>query len=196
MSDLISSDSGLTRRESLQWMAAVAAALSMPVSAANLAGPTGAMGYGNDPDLLNPEFQAWPKVLTAEQVKVVSRLIDQVLPARGDSPSASGLGLAHFFEEWLSAPYPTQRADLLAIEPMIDYVLGGGSLIELQSIGAREEGLSAAWERFRLLTAAAYYTTPIGMGEMGFVGNVPQTEFKGPPAEALALLDRRYEALD
>ena len=39
--------------------------------------------------------------------------------------------------------------------------------------------------KFRDLTAGGFYTTPVGMKDIGYVGNVPLEKFDGPPLEAL-----------
>ena len=42
--------------------------------------------------------------------------------------------------------------------------------------------------RFRDLTAGGFYTTPVGMKDIGYVGNVPLERFDGPPPELLRKL--------
>jgi hypothetical protein len=42
--------------------------------------------------------------------------------------------------------------------------------------------------RFRDLTAGGFYTTPEGMKDIQYVGNVPLTKWDGPPPEVLAYL--------
>ena len=39
--------------------------------------------------------------------------------------------------------------------------------------------------KVRDLTATAFYTTPEGMADIGYVGNLPSTEWGLPPAEVL-----------
>ena len=39
--------------------------------------------------------------------------------------------------------------------------------------------------RFRDLTAGGFYTTPVGMKDIGYTGNVSLQKFDGPPLEAL-----------
>ena len=39
--------------------------------------------------------------------------------------------------------------------------------------------------RFRDLTVGGYYTTPEGMRDIGYVGNVALAQFDGPPPEVL-----------
>jgi hypothetical protein len=39
--------------------------------------------------------------------------------------------------------------------------------------------------KFRDLTAGGFYTTPVGMKDIGYTGNTPLAKFDGPPMEAL-----------
>jgi hypothetical protein len=41
------------------------------------------------------------------------------------------------------------------------------------------------FSKFRDLTAGGFYTTPVGMHDIGYRGNVALTSFDGPPLEAL-----------
>ena len=47
---------------------------------------------------------------------------------------------------------------------------------------------SQFFKKFRDLTAGGYYTTPEGMKDIGYVGNVPLATFDGPPPEVLRKL--------
>jgi hypothetical protein len=42
---------------------------------------------------------------------------------------------------------------------------------------------------YRDLTAAGFYSTPVGRKDLGYIGNVPLKKFEGPPAELLRKLD-------
>ena len=42
--------------------------------------------------------------------------------------------------------------------------------------------------RFRDLTATGFYTSPVGMKDIGYVGNTPLAQFEGPPPEVLRKL--------
>ena len=186
MTDYIARSGGLNRRRAIQWMLVAAAAAPATLYAVgNSAGPSG-VGYGTDPNLLQPPAESLAVTYHRNPPQGAEAAGGPDPAARGESPAASELGLVDFFEEWLSAPYPSQRDDRELILPLLEKVAAGGC------DDPEEED---AWERLRLLTAAAYYTTPAGMADMGYVGNYPQREFKGPPADALALLDKRYEAL-
>jgi Gluconate 2-dehydrogenase subunit 3 len=44
------------------------------------------------------------------------------------------------------------------------------------------------FRQFRNLTASGYFSTPPGMKDLGYVGNVPSATFEGPPADLVARL--------
>jgi len=48
--------------------------------------------------------------------------------------------------------------------------------------------LARFFDKFRDLTASAYYATPPGWKAIGYVGNTPLVEFTGPPPEVLERL--------
>ena len=50
------------------------------------------------------------------------------------------------------------------------------------------EKASRFFRRFRNLTATGFYTTPVGMKDLGYVGNLPSATFDGPPADLVAKL--------
>ncbi len=98
----------MDRRTAIKWMAAAAAAMPL----LNLRGlgqsPSAArQGYGMDPDLgrSHKPGELWPLTLTPAQRATVAALCDAIIPADGESPSASAVGVPDFIDEWISAPY-------------------------------------------------------------------------------------------
>ena len=86
------------------------------------------------------------------------------------------------------APKLTER---LGQPFIIDYRPGGSGTIGASLVAkATPEFQPAArfFKRFRDLTAGGFYTTPEGMKDIGYTGNVPLPEFAGPPPEVLAKL--------
>ena len=43
--------------------------------------------------------------------------------------------------------------------------------------------------RYRDLTAAGFYSAPVGRKDLGYIGNVPLKSFDGPPPELLRKLN-------
>lgn len=205
----------MERRAAIKWMLAAAASASLLESsalaqAASAAG-TAAKGYGTDPDLLKTyrPGDLWPLTLTAEQRATVTALCDTIVPADQRGPAASAVGVPAFIDEWISAPYPGHGDDRTLILEGIAWLDGEArrrfgqdyvNLIVRQKNAicddichepkAKPEFKAAArfFARFRDLTAGGYYTTPEGMKDIGYVGNVPLATFDGPPPEVLKRL--------
>ena len=123
----------ISRRETLKWLSAVSATLTIPLTTPTFAAekkvttsalarsfapwpkldtkPIEAEGYGKDPKLVNPDGGPWPLTLTsAEKVKLI-RLSDILIPENENFPSASAIGVPEMVDEWVSAPYPRQQRD-------------------------------------------------------------------------------------
>jgi Gluconate 2-dehydrogenase subunit 3 len=179
-------------------------------------GPAGAAGkpasgYGLDPDLIKAykPGDLWPLTFSAAQRRQVAALCDVVIPAEGSCPGASAVGVTDFIDEWVSAPYPDNARDAKTILEglaWLDAESTGrfGSVFaeaaEAQRAALCEEisrdppekpGLRPAvdfFRRFRNLAAGGFYTTPEGMKDIGYVGNVPLARFDGPPADLVERL--------
>jgi hypothetical protein len=168
-------------------------------------------GYGTDPALMK-EWRPggpWPLTLGVAARLTTAALCDLIIPADEVSPSASSVGVVDFIDEWISAPYPQQRADRALILPGLTWIDAesqgrfGNAFAALQP--AQREAIAndicspakaapnaATAARFfakmRDLTAGGFYTTPVGMKDIGYVGNVPLAKFDGPPPEVLKKL--------
>lgn len=205
----------LTRREAIQWVLAASASVALmhaqTFAADADAAPVTGKPYGTDP-LLNHSYKAgelWPLTLSTEQRRTVTALCDLVIPADDKSPSASAVGVPDFIDEWISAPYPNQQADRTVILAGLRWLeaesqtrFGKGfadlSLEQQTQIAddiawlpkAKPEHKEGAkfFAVFRNLTSSGFYTTPAGMKDLGFVGNVPLTKFPDAPKEVLERL--------
>ncbi|HEX6636920.1 MAG TPA: gluconate 2-dehydrogenase subunit 3 family protein [Steroidobacteraceae bacterium] len=205
----------MDRRTTLKWMFAAAATVpalqvSFAADAGALARDVAAdqKGYGTDPELMK-EWKAggpWPLTLTAAGRETTRALCDLIIPADDHSPAASAVGVVDFIDEWVSAPYPQQRGDRDVVLAGLRWIddesqkrFGKGFAVvsdaqraqiadDICSPGkARPEFEKAAkfFSRFRDLTAGGFYTTPVGMKDIGYRGNTPLAKFDGPPLEAL-----------
>jgi hypothetical protein len=206
----------LDRRTTLKWMLTAAATVpSLGVSSLVWADATravapGQAGYGTDPDLMK-EWKPggpWPLTLGAAHRLAATALCDLIIPADEHSPAASTVGVVDFIDEWISAPYPQQRADREIVLPGLTWIDGhaerrfgpGKTFAQIsdeQRASIADEICSVArvkpelerqakfFAKFRDLTAGGFYTTPVGMKDIGYVGNVPLERFDGPPPEAL-----------
>jgi hypothetical protein len=158
-------------------------------------------GYGTDPDLMKAYKPGdyWALSFTAAQRRAAAALSDIVIPADARSPSASSVGVVDFVDEWVSAPYPGHSDDRGTIVAGLDWMDSEsgrrhGALFAEATEQQRQAlcadiavdgpgDASQFFRRFRDLVAVGYYTTPDGMREIGYVGNLPLARFEGPPAE-------------
>jgi hypothetical protein len=200
----------MDRRTAVRWMLAAAASLASctTLRPGNLpaAPPVGRAALTpSDPDLFSAD-PWWDRTLTPEQLRTVRALCDVVIPRDDHSPSAGEVGVADFIDEWISAPYPAQQAHRARILNGIEWIEAESrrrhdrafpALSEAQMHGICDDvcylpraapefrDAAAFFATFRDLTATGFYTTPVGMADLKYVGNTPLPEFTGPPPEVL-----------
>jgi hypothetical protein len=203
----------MDRREAIKWMltaAASVAVLERGAFGADASAKT-AKGYGDDPDLLKEcrPGDLWPLTFNDQQRTTAAALCDVIIPADAKSPAASTLNVHEFIDEWISAPYPGHDADRRTVldglawldrESQKRFGADFANLVLKQKTAICDDICSAAlakpefqiaaqfFRKFRDLTAGGFYTTPEGMKDIGYVGNVPLATFAGPPPEVLTKL--------
>jgi hypothetical protein len=199
--------SKVDRRTALAWIGVVGAATAVGagvvVYGPKMGGERITRGYGTDPKLTKPEKAPWSRIMIPAQLQTAAILADFILPASGSSPSASSLGIPDFIDEWVSAPYPDQLKDrpvvlngLNALSIRVLKADAAARTVALLALQASTDPVTHAfWKKFRRLTIGAYYTTPEGFKDVGYVGNVPRTSDPGPSAEVKAVLDRELKKL-
>lgn len=199
----------LDRRTAIKWIVAASAALQVPITLADeLASAVAAKGYGKDPNLLDTYApgKLWPLTFNEAQRSAATALSDVILPAEGEWPAASTLGVVAFIDEWISAPYAPMTSDRPLILEGLAWIdeeaqrrfqksFSISSDTQRQRIcddicpgpNAKQElaRATAFFVRYRALIAAGYYTTPQGMRDIGYVGNTPLAKFDGPPEAVL-----------
>lgn len=204
----------MDRRDAIKWMLAAATSatlLGVHAGAAQTAAAPSGKGYGSDPDLLKDykPGDVWPLTFTDVQRQNAAALCDVILPADDKGPSASSVRVHDFIDEWVSAPYPGHDADRKLIldglawldqEAQKRFKADFVNLVLRQKNqicddicylpNAKPEFRQAAqfFRRFRDLASGGYYTTPEGMKDIGYVGNVAMEKFAGPPPEVLKRL--------
>jgi hypothetical protein len=186
----------------------LAAAAVMPLARGAVPRSTQAQPYGTDPNLQITYHPGdlWPLTFSAAHRQLARILCDAIIPADATSPGAADVGVVDFIDEWISAPYPVQRADRAL-------VLNGFAWLESQATRrfskayadlapnqvrnicddicylpqARPEFRTAAafFARYRDLTTGGFYTTPQGRADLRYVGNTPLPRFDGPPPDVL-----------
>lgn len=204
----------MDRRKAVQWILASFAATNAlgPVASSLGASPSSrhipvAKGYGTDPDLtkLYKPGDFWPLTFTEAQRTQAAVLCDLLFPADETSPSGSSLKVHEFIDEWISAPYPETAVDRGPIlgcllwfekEAQMRFRKALPALSEQQlhaiaddvafgSKRAEHKVPAKNFGRFKYVAAGGFYTTPEGMKDIGYVGNIPTVNFDGPTPEAL-----------
>lgn len=177
----------------------------------NLA-PITAKGYGKDPNLIIPVRNSWPKTLTTDQLTLVAILADILVPKNGDVPSATEVNVPDVVDEWVSAPYARQQKDRLALlsgfqwiddESLLRYnkifvkLSSDQQLTIIDDIAYSKESLAPEFNEivpvfsgFRQLVLAAFFCSPEGTKDLGYLGNVPIAgDYPGPTIDARVHLD-------
>lgn len=182
-------------------------------SAAEVAksGPKPGVGYGTDPDLLKAYKPGdfWPLSFTDGQRATAAALCDVIIPADEKGPGAMALKVHEFIDEWISAPYPGHAEDKQVVieglawlddesqkrfsAPFVKLTAQQKAAIcdDICSMAnGKPEFLKGAqfFRKFRDLAAGGYYSTPEGMKDIGYTGNVALEKFEGPPPEVLKQL--------
>jgi hypothetical protein len=214
----------IDRRVTLKWLAGAMAASSMPLNGAYAAPPSPnaawpvvtpppvtAPGYGTDPTMLEPVVP-WPKTLSPAQLETAAALSDTILPAEGQWPAPSKVGVHHFIDEWVSAPYLDQQADRAVLLAGFEWIEREARKRHGRSYAKLDEASRAAilsdaakadpkgrdfLNKMKFLTTGAYYTSEPGVEELGYIGNTPiEGDYPGPTKEALAHLDKVLASLN
>jgi hypothetical protein len=146
-----------------------------------------------------------PKFFTAHEYATVRVLVDLIIPKDERSGSATDAGVPEFMDftmidqparqvamrgglSWLDgesqrrydqrfvSATPAEREELLA---------------DISTYGALKPGLShgqAFFRNFRDLTATGFWTSKMGMADLGYMGNTVVAKWDGCPAEQLQKL--------
>jgi hypothetical protein len=148
--------------------------------------------------------------LSHRQLRLVADLSDLILPATTEHPAPSKIGISRFFDEWLSAPYPTQQADKTIILAGLDlveqesrrlYWVGFLWLSEkrkrrvIDGIFATGGGARDFFAKFRSLLIGGYFTSDVGFKAIGYLGNVPLQSFAPVPKELEQIIDHELRQL-
>lgn len=164
-----------------------------------------AAGTPSDPDLVAPVVP-WERSLTDDELATLVILCDTIIPADDRSPAASTLGAPEFIDEWVSAPYEGMQKDKVLVRGGLVWLDGESNrrfdarfraLTDAQrtvicddicygpDAASEFQAASRFFDRVRDLTATAFYTTPEGMNDIGYVGNVPLARWDPPPEVAM-----------
>ncbi len=225
--------SHVTRRDSLKWLSALSISSLLPtISGCDFLNDTqvnvgevqrghwpnlklstiSGKGYGKDPDLIALSHSPWAKTLSTQQLNLVARLADVLVPREGMVPSASEVGVPDVIDEWVSAPYERQQQDRLTVLSLLvwlddeaqerystDFInlsqQNQFSIIDdiaYPSNDSKDEFIQAslAFSIYRKLVLAAFFSSGVGRKDIGYQGGIAILgDYPGPTEEAMAHLD-------
>ena len=206
--------SDLSRREILRLLAASAAA---PAFLAGCHDDEGAAAVGHLAEhraagTLAPAIGAEPTFFTEHEFETVRMLADYILPADGRGPSAAEVGVPEFIDfvmtdELLGNPTGRQtamRGGLAWLDNQCRRAHGEPftactdaqrrallDRIAYPEAAAPEDAAGVAFfSRMRDYTAAGYFSSPQGIQDLGYIGNVAQSEWTGCPSEVEQYVSR------
>jgi hypothetical protein len=149
----------------------------------------------------------WPLTLNKAQRATIDLLGDLILPADAHSPGAGRLGVGAFVDEWISAPYPTQRDDRTTVLNGLLWLDAQSKILHHAAFAAitpaqqarlldaltvadpidRMTAPVAFMDRLRYLFVLGFYSLPEGKADRGFIGDTPTMgDYPGPTPEALS----------
>jgi len=207
----------IERRVAMEWIISAAAAVpflgqTVIGATSDSAAPVSGKGYGPDPNMVKvyKPGDLWPLTFSTGQRELVIVLCDIIIPADEQSPSASSQGVHDFVDEWISSPYSAQTSDRNLILKGLAWLdeegvrQGSANFVAMSaeaqlkicqelSLKPKEFPGNFFW-KMRDLVAGGYYTTPVGMRDLGYRGNMPMPEWNGPPKGVLDLLGLEPES--
>jgi hypothetical protein len=206
-------DPKISRRSVFKLLAAASAAGTVLPHSASARPPTpltrNYKSILSDPNFSQQEIP-WETPLETAELDTLAVLVDLILPADEESPAASEIGVPDFLNEWVGAPYETNRQDYEILRGGIGWInthawrLHGRGFtdltIELQtaildricdaSKAAAELSYGARFfQKLRMLALGGYYSHPQTWKSLGYVGNTPIAgPYPGVPDEIIRRL--------
>ncbi len=161
----------------------------------------GPRGTPSDPDLINAKV-TWEMKLLPSELVTLAALCDMIIPADEKSPAASSVGAHDYINEWASRPGGETslvriRGGLVWIDRESTTRFGKpfhqvtdaqrsaicDDICYLPKAKPVHRFAAQFFDTVRDQTATAFYTTPEGWKDLGYIGNVPLATFEGPSAE-------------
>lgn len=194
----------LGRREILKLMAAMPGAAL--ISASTFASVLAKANPGQS-DLLIDAAAFQPKVLDPHEWQTLAVLCDLIIPADHISGSATQAGVPEFIDDWLDFKGGGLPAEIrsgmawldtectrLFTHRFIDCTSDQKEKIldriaYPQKAAAEDASAVAFFNQLRDLVVSGFYTSEIGIGDLPYLGNEPQSEWHGCPEAVLAKLN-------
>lgn len=199
----------ISRREALQGLAAIPAGLALSPemlerARAHVSAAIGEQDAASDAQQAQPAAYV-PKQFTPDEWRLVRLLVDYVIPRDGTSGSATDAGVPEFMD-FILGEYASNRQWMkdglgwMNAECRRRFAKGFVSCTD----GQRRELLDAIafprkaapevkagvefFNRFRNMTASGFYSSRIGVADLGYIGNRPVAKWEGTPPEVLRKL--------
>jgi Gluconate 2-dehydrogenase subunit 3 len=146
-----------------------------------------------------------PKFFTAHEYETVRLLTDLIIPADDRSGSATAAGVPEFMD-FIMIDMPQRQVAMrgglawldLECQRRFDRTFAGAAanqrtevLDDLATYGELKPGLThgqAFFRAFRDLTASGFWTSKMGMTDLGYMGNTVVAKWDGCPPEQLQKL--------
>jgi gluconate 2-dehydrogenase gamma chain len=160
----------------------------------------GPRGTPSDP-VLQVARPDWPMKLSQRELVTLAALCDMIIPADDKSPAASTVGAHHYINEWASRPggdtsLVRVRGGLVWIDRESQTRFGKrfhlattaqraqicDDICYLPRAAPAHVFAAQFFDTIRDQTATAFYTTPQGWKDLGYIGNVALPKFEGPNA--------------
>jgi hypothetical protein len=199
----------ITRREALAGLVAVPAGLVLTPEAIErasahaheaLQGPPAQGAANGTPAAQQPAYV--PENFTSDEWRLVRLLVNYVIPADGRSGSATQAGVPEFMD-FILGEYTSNRQwmkDGLAWMNAECRRRHGKGFISCNDAQRREVLDAIAWprkaapemragveffNRFRNMTASGFFSSKLGVTDLGYVGNRPVAKWEGTPANVM-----------
>ena len=152
-----------------------------------------------------------PKHFTADEYRLVRLLVDYVIPRDARSGSATQAGVPQFMDfmlgenagmrtwmrdglSWVNAECRRRfnQGFISCTEPQRKALLDA---IACPAKALAEDGPGVEFfNRFRNLTSSGFWTSRMGIADLGYTGNRPVSEWVGTPRNVLTWLERNKPA--
>lgn len=203
----MSNEQGFTRREILQGMLAIPAGLALSPEAVERAATHAhdALEAAAPTDGRQPSQAYVPQNFTSDEWQLVRLLVDYVIPRDEKSGSATDAGVPEFMDFILGEYTSNQRwmksgLGWMNAECRARHDKGFVSCSDAQrrevldaiafprtAAPAMKEGVEF-FNRFRNMTASGFFSSKVGVADLGYMGNRPVANWVGTPPEVVRWL--------
>jgi len=195
----------LTRRDLLQGLIAIPATLALSPEAIDRASTHAAEALGATQSARTPAQAYVPKQFTPDEWRLVRMLVDYVIPKDARSGSATDAGVPEFMDfilgeyasnrQWMKEGLAWMNAEsrirfnktfVSASDPQRRELLDAIAFPKKASETLKQG--TEFFTRFRNMTASGFFSSRMGIEDLGYEGNRPVAEWKGTPPEVLRKL--------